>query len=128
MNLKPKTKFKNHTPDELRELYEKNPTDFDELADDAIRKACIGRTPEQTLKRRQMQWTIDAQLRKGKTPLGRMQIMERIFYGQVYGDDGQLAELGSSYTELFNAVRGNNHITAEKPVSSLLTKSDDSRR
>ena len=72
MNTKAKTEFSRYTPDELRELYKKNPHHFDEIAVEAISQACIGRTPELTLKRRQQQWIIDAQLRKGKTPLERM--------------------------------------------------------
>jgi len=116
------TKFNDYTLDELRELYETNPNRFDELADDAIKEACIGRTPEQTLKRRQIQWTIDAQLRKGKTPCERMQIMENIFYGQVYSDGGQLAQLMSSCKEFIRAVRGTDHISDKKYEIHLFKK------
>ena len=99
-----KSEFAACTPTQLRELYENKASLFAELADDAIRQACIGRTPEQTLKLRRMQWTIDGQLRKAKTPLERMHIMESIFYGQVYGDDGQLVKLVSACTELLRAI------------------------
>jgi len=116
------TKFNDYTPDELRKLYKTNPNLFDELADDVIREACIGPTPEQTLKRRQMQWTIDAQLRKGKTPLERMQIMENIFYDQVYGDDGQLAQLRFSCMNFLRAARGTDHISAKKSKIYLIKK------
>lgn len=45
------------SPTEMRQLYETDPSLFAELAKDAIRRACIGKTPQQTLKLRQMQWT-----------------------------------------------------------------------
>jgi hypothetical protein len=117
-----KPKLSDYTPDELMELYETNPNLFDELADDAIEEACIGSTPEQTLKGRQMQWTIDAHLRKGKTPLERMQIMEGIFYGQVYGEGGQLDQLMSSCKEFIGAVTGADHISDKKYKIHLLKK------
>lgn len=107
MNPKSKSEFNSYTPDELRELYEKKADLFVELADDAIKQACIGRTPEQTLRLRQMQWSIDMKLRKAKTPLERMRIMENIFYSQVYGGDGQLAKLMSSCKAFMSAVGGN---------------------
>jgi len=122
MNSESKKEFSDYAPDELSELYEKNPNLFDQLADDAIRQACIGRTPEQTLKRLQMQWAIDGQLRKAKTPLGRMQIMENIFYGQVYGPDGQLDQLMSRCTEFLRAVIGADQISNKKPEMQLLKK------
>lgn len=117
-----KTKFNNYTPEELSELYKENPDLFDELAADAIRQAYLGITPEQTLKRRQIQWTIDAKLRKGKTPLERMHIMESIFYGQVFGDGGQLDHLISSCTQFICAVRGTKYIHHKKPKIYLLKK------
>lgn len=106
MNPKSKSEFNSYTPDELRELYEKKADLFVELADDAIKQACIGRTPEQTLRLRQMQWSIDMKLRKAKTPLERMRIMENIFYSQVYGGDGQLAKLISSCKDFITVVHG----------------------
>ena len=33
-----------------------------------------------------MQWSINAQLKKAKTPLARMHLMENIFYSQVFGE------------------------------------------
>jgi len=117
-------KFTDCTPDELRELYEKEAELFDELADDAIRQACIGRTPEQTLKLRQLQWSIDGQLRRAKTPVERMRVMENIFYGQVYGDDGQLAKLASACASFVRAIngtaRGTVRISGKKPEIRLL--------
>lgn len=122
MDSKSKSGFTSYTPTELKELYEKEPNFFTELADDAIRQACIGRTPEQTLKLRQLQWTIDGQLRKAKTPLGRMQIMENIFYSQVFGDDGHLAKLCFAYAELFRAINGADHVPSKKPGTCSLKK------
>jgi len=106
MNPESRSEFSFYTPEGLSELHKENPDLFAKLAKEAIRQACIGRTPEQTLKRRQMQWLIEGQLRKAKTPLGRMHIMENIFYGQVYGDDGQLARLVTGCTEFIRSVSG----------------------
>lgn len=114
------TNFSHCTPDELSELYKINPGRFDELAAAAIEQACIGKTPEQTIKLRQMQWTIDGQLRKAKTPLQRMQIMENIFYSRVYGDDGELARLMCSCMELVHLVGWIDQVPAKKPALSLV--------
>jgi hypothetical protein len=116
MNRESKTEFSFYSPEGLSELHQRNPDLFAELAEDAIRQACMGRTPEQTLKRQQMQWIIDGQLRKAKTPLGRMHIMEHIFYSQVYGKDGQLARLMSGCTEFIHRVRGNSLSGPDKEV------------
>ena len=116
------TELSSYTSDELRELYKRNPKRFDELAADAINQACIGSTPKNALKRRQLQWTIDAQLRKAKTPLGRMQIMENIFYSRVFGDDGELAHLIDNCRELFHAACGTERAPSKKPVLSLVKK------
>lgn len=99
--MESRPEFSQQSPDELREMYKADPERFEELAAHAIKEACAGRTPEQTLRLRQMQWNIDANLRKGKTPLQRMHIMENIFYGQVFGADGQLAKLISAWAHFF---------------------------
>jgi len=121
MNTKSKTEFSSYTPEELSELYKKNPDLFEEIASAALSQACIGRNPEQTIKRRQLQWTIDAQLRKAKTPLERMHIMENIFYSNVFGEEGELAQLMSSCTDLVRTLKGTDQVhtlidTAEVPV------------
>ncbi|WP_243373381.1 DUF3135 domain-containing protein [Geotalea sp. SG265] len=103
MNSELKKEFGSYTPTELSELYGRDPDLFDDLAADAISKACIGRTPEETVKLRQMQWTIDGQLRKARTPLERMHIMENIFYDRVYGEDGLLAKLATGWTQVLRA-------------------------
>lgn len=122
MDLEAIAEFLDQSPDELRELYRTNPGRFDRLAADAIEEACVGRTPEQTLKLRQMQWAIDANLRKGRTPLQRMHIMENIFYGRVFGAGGQLAKLVTAYGEFFHAMGGLNHLARKKPPLRLLKK------
>ena len=123
MNPESKTEFSRYTPEELSELYKKDPKHFEELADEAINQACIGRTPEATIKNRQLQWIIDTQLRKSKTPLERMQIMENIFYSRVFGDDGELARLMSSCTELLQrTVRGTEQASIKKPTIYLVRK------
>ena len=116
MNPESKNDFSFYTPEGLSELHRNDPDLFAELAEDAIRQACIGRTPEQTLKRQQMQWRIEGQLRKAKTPLGRMHIMERIFYSQVYGDEGQLARLMSGCAQFIRSVSENNRSGLGKEV------------
>ena len=114
MSSESKPEFGSYTSTELRELYEKDPELFNELSADAIRRGCIGSTPEQTLKLRQMQWVIDSKLRKGKTPLQRMHIMENIFYEQVYGDDGQLTKLITGWNKLLGAMNITGHISRNK--------------
>lgn len=122
MNSQSKAVFDDYTPDELSELYQENPALFNELADEAIRQACIGSTPEKTLKSRQLQWTIDGQLRKAKSALGRMQIMESIFYSKVYGADGQLAQLVSSCTDLVRTLKGTDQVSGRNHALCSLRK------
>lgn len=101
-----KEEFNDFSPDELRKLYQENPAHFDELAEEAIRNACKTSTPEKSLKLQQMQWSIDMQLRKGKTQLGRMHIMEDIFYRRVYGANGELEKLVASCNSLVRTIGG----------------------
>jgi len=122
MNPELRTEFSRYTPDEMRELYKKNPEQFDELAADAINQACIGRTPEKTIKRQQMQWMIDTQLRKAKTPLGRMHVMENIFYSRVFGEDGELAHLTENCIGLIRVASGTEKVPTKKPLLSLVKK------
>ncbi|WP_224981608.1 DUF3135 domain-containing protein [Geomonas agri] len=96
--------FTTYTPDELRELYKEDPARFDELAAEAVKKACVARTPEKSLKLQQMQWSMTMQMRKAKSNLGRMHIMENIFYTQVYGKKGQLEQLVDSCNSLLRTI------------------------
>ncbi|MBT1072160.1 DUF3135 domain-containing protein [Pelotalea chapellei] len=112
------TEFRDYTPDGLSELYKKDPTYFDELAAAAIHQACIGKTEKETTKLRQMQWSIEGQLRKAKTPLQRMQIMENIFYSRIFGQDGELAQLSYGCKRLLDAVCVQDPAT--RPKLSLL--------
>ena len=105
MDDPPKRTFSSFTPDELRELYETDPDRFNELAAAAIRKACTGRTEEQTQKLRQMQWVIEGRLRKQKTPQQRLQEMQMIFYDQLYGNDGLLFRMDSACRTLAEAFK-----------------------
>lgn len=111
-----------YTPTEMRELYKKDPELFDALAADAIRHACTGRTAEQTLKLKQMQWLIDAQLHKAKTPLERMHLMENIFYEQIYSSDGHLAKLISSWTDFVRLINGSDRAARNRAKIRLLKK------
>jgi hypothetical protein len=131
MNTDRKIEFNSYTPEQLSELYKKDPEHFEAIASEALSQACIGKTPALTLKHRQLQWTIDAQLRKAKNPLERMQIMENIFYSRVYGADGELAHLMDSCKEFVRAVAGSDHapardveqVPARKPVLYLVKRS-----
>ena len=100
MDTEALARFRRCNPDEMINLYKKDPALFNELAADLISQACIGKTEEGTLHLRQMQWVIDGELRKGKTPLQRMHIMENIFYSRIFGDDGQLAQLCRGWSDL----------------------------
>jgi len=122
MDSESKLGLSSYTPTELIELYRKNPDLFDEMAADAIRQACLGGTPEQTLKLRQMQWTIDAKLQKGKTPLERLRIMENIFYDQVYSDKGQLYKLIAGWAEVLGAINPRRPVSGKKSHMRLLKK------
>ena len=124
MNTKLPTEFRNYSPDELSDLYKSNPDRFNELAAVALNQACIGKTQQQTIRLRQTQWFIDGQLRKAKTPLQRMQIMENIFYSRVYGGDGELKHLLYSCNELLAAVSGTARTPTRKPALCLLKNSD----
>jgi hypothetical protein len=113
-------------PDELRDLFEQDPERFNQLADDAIRQACNGRTPNETIKLSRMQWRIDAHLRKGKTPLERLRIMENMFYDQVYSSDGHLSKLMAGWAS-FQHLKASGRPPCDKPTLRLLKK-DCSRR
>jgi len=111
-----KSGLSSYTPEEMSELYKKDPQRFEELAEEALKDACIGRSPEQTLKFQQMQWSIDAQLRRAKTPLGRMHVMESIFYTKVFGENGELAHLMQECTELVRVATGTDGAPKSEPV------------
>ncbi len=117
-----KTGLNRCTPDEMRELYKTNPELFDKLAAEAINQACIGGTPEGTLKLRQMQWVIDAQLRKAKSPLERMRTMENIFYGHVFGSDGNLTRIVNTFLKLAHTVSAAEKVPPGKPTLSLVKR------
>ena len=105
MDAPSKRKFSCYTPGELRELYETDPARFQTLAAEALRDACVGKTDAQTLKLRQMQWVIEGQLRKQKTPQQKLQEMQKIFYDQLYGDNGLIFKLDSACTRLAQALK-----------------------
>ncbi|GFO67351.1 hypothetical protein GMLC_09300 [Geomonas limicola] len=117
MKADSKSGLSSYTPEEMSELYKKDPQRFEELAEQALQDACIGRNPEQTLKFQQMQWNIDAQLRRAKTPLGRMHVMENIFYTRVFGENGELAHLMQECTELVRVATGTDGPPTAEPVT-----------
>lgn len=114
-----KREFTSFTPEELRELYKEDPVRFDELADEALKDACKARTPEKSLKLQQMQWSIGMQLRKASSSLGRMHIMENIFYTEVYGENGQLEKLVSSCNSLLRAIGKKDRIEGKQETVKL---------
>ncbi|QWV92144.1 DUF3135 domain-containing protein [Geomonas oryzisoli] len=114
-----KKEFTAYTPDELRELYQENPALFDQLADQALKNACRARTPEKTLKLQQMQWSMTMQMRRASSNLGRMHIMENIFYTQVYGKNGQLEQLVDSCNTLLRAIGKKQQIMGKEEEESV---------
>ncbi len=115
-----KTGLKSYTPNERRELYKTNPELFDRLAAEAINQACIGETPEETLKLQQMQLTIDALLSKANTQPERMKMMENIFYSHVFGSNGNLAHLVDSCLELAHTASDTEKVPTGKPALFLV--------
>jgi hypothetical protein len=113
-----KTELDRYTRDEMRELYKTDPKLFDKLAAEAIKEACIGETPEETLKLWQMQRTIDAELEKAKTPLERMRIMENIFYSNVF----DLAHIMETFARLIRPAGGTEEVPTGKPVLWLVKR------
>lgn len=99
-----KREFTSYTPGELRELYKRDPALFDELAEEALKKACVARTLEKTVQLQRMQWSIGMQLRKASSNIGRMHIMENIFYSEVYGENGQLEKLVQTCNSLMRTL------------------------
>lgn len=98
--------FKELNPDELRRFFEEDPALFRKLSREAIEAACVGKNERQTIRLQRMQWVIDGSLRKGKTPLQKLQIMEEIFYGRVYGEDGLLAQLKERFADVRVRLKG----------------------
>src|SRR6185369_987658 len=113
-----KTELDRYTRDEMRELYKTDPELFDKLAAEAIKEACIGETPEETLKLWQMQRTIDAQLQQAKTPLERLRIMEQIFYSNVF----DLAHIMETFARLIRPGGETLEVPTRKPVLWLVKR------
>jgi len=113
-----KTELDRYTRDEMRELYKTDPELFDKLAAEAIVEACIGETPEKTLRLRQMQRMIDAELQTAKTPQERMRIMEKIFYGNVF----DLVHIMETFAGLIRPAGETEEVPTRKPVLWLVKK------
>lgn len=117
-----KEEFSDFSPDELSTMYREDPDRFNELAEEAKRKACAAKNPDKSLRLQQMQWSIDMQLRKGKTPLSRMHIMEGIFYSRVYGANGQLGKLMESCKSLVRTISGTDRLPDRKEEMGKIRK------
>ncbi|WP_136526534.1 DUF3135 domain-containing protein [Geomonas ferrireducens] len=114
--------FTSYTPGELRELYKRDPALFDELADEAVKKACVARTQEKSLQLQRMQWSIGMQLRKASSNVGRMHIMENIFYSEVYGENGQLEKLVQTCNSLMRTLGRKDRIERKEEETVKLRK------
>ena len=106
-----KTELDRYTRDEMRELYKTDPELFDKLAAEAINEACISETPEETRKLRHMQLTIDAQLQQAKTQLERTQLMEKIFYSNVF----DLAHIMETLSGIIRPAEESEEVPIRKP-------------
>lgn len=93
-------RFVDLSSDEREQLFKKNPALFEELARVALEKACSSQDPERSVALRQMQWNINKELRKSKTPLGKLMIMQNIFYARVFGSDGCLLQIVANATKV----------------------------
>jgi hypothetical protein len=113
-----RTELDRFTPDERRELYKSNPALFDKLAAEAIKEACISETPEETRKLRQMQQMIDSQLRKARSQPERTELMEKIFYRNMF----DLAHIVETMSGLIRPARGTEEIPARNPALLLVKR------
>ena len=113
-----KTELDRYTRDEMRELYKMDPELFDKLATEAINEACICETPEESRKLRQMQQTIDAQLQQAKTQLERTQLMEKIFYSNVF----DLVPIMETLSGIIRPAEESEEDPTRKPASLLAKK------
>ena len=113
-----KTELDHYTRDEMRELYKTDPELFDKLAAEAINEACLSETPEETRKLRQMQRTIDAQLQQAKTQLERTQMMEKIFYDNVF----VLTHIMETFTGLIRPAEETEEVPIRKPALWLIKR------
>lgn len=103
--------------DEMSALCKRDPELFESVTRIAIEQACQASTPEETLRYKRFQWSIDMHLAKGKTPLRRMQLMEELFYEKVYGGNGLLLQLSASCAEIGRLLKtGNSLPTEDTPV------------
>lgn len=98
--MKAEKRFVDLSSNEREQLFKKDPALFEELARAALEEVCNSQDPERTVTLRQMQWNIDKELRKSKTPLGKLMIMQNIFYARVFGSEGCLSQIIANATKV----------------------------
>lgn len=92
-----------YTGEDWADLFKRDRKEFEARRREAIEALISGASAAELPHLRATQWKIDKALRGSKTPLGRMQIMQEIFYSRVYGPGGLLEQLHSSCTEYLAA-------------------------
>lgn len=92
-----------YTGEDWAALYQRDKKEFEKRRREAIEAAIASASEKQQPELRATQWKIDKALRGSKTPLGRMQIMQEIFYSTVYGRDGLLKQLNSGCEQFLAA-------------------------
>lgn len=107
------------TPEEWTALYEKDPQLFERKRVEAIENMIAKAPSEKQEGLRVMQWQIDKRLHGSKTPLGRMQIMQTIFYDAVFLPGGLLAQLKYQCEQVVEAVRSHRDDQHARPKPKL---------
>jgi len=73
-----------YSPDELRDLYEKDPEEFAKVTRAMIDDVINSTREENQDNLRRKQWQLEQQLNKIKNPIARMNKMISIFWAGVY--------------------------------------------
>ena len=92
-----------YTSEDWAALYQRDKKEFEKRRREAIEAAIASASEDTQPRLRAAQWKIDKALRGSKTPLGRMQIMQGIFYSTVYSPGGLLEQLNSSCNQFLAA-------------------------
>lgn len=76
--------------DEWKKLFETDPKEFERKRNEAIEKCITDAAQEHQMPLRQLQWTIDAEIRKCKNPLEACIKLNSMLIEQVYKEGGFL--------------------------------------
>ncbi len=74
--------------DEWKELAEKNPAVFEKKRRDAIDRVVEQASGKHQKRLTRLQWRIDQERRRRKTPLGACIAISRMMFDSVYGEGG----------------------------------------